>query len=133
MLIMPQPLERIVWMTSPPLVPDFAPIGDDIIDLAHLGRMTLGDPAIEREVLAMFAAQAWDLTERLAAVPADASTLVHTLKGSARAIGAFRVADAAADLEGVLRDQRPTPAPLAALRQAVTEARGAITTILNRC
>ena len=39
-------------MPSPPLAPDDGPI-----DVDHLGRMTLGDAGLEREVLAMFAAQ----------------------------------------------------------------------------
>ncbi len=51
--------------------------------------MTLGDAGLEREVLAMFSAQAVSLVGMLAALPADAGALAHTLKGSARAIGAF--------------------------------------------
>lgn len=124
---MPHPLERIVWMPSPPLVPDDTPI-----DLAHLGRMTLGDVEVEREVLAMFAAQASDLADRLAAMPADADRLAHTLKGSARAIGAFRVADAAAEVEDAIRGERPTAEPIRLLRATVSEARGVIDAILKR-
>ncbi|MGO4716434.1 Hpt domain-containing protein [Bradyrhizobium sp. 2TAF24] len=119
--------ERIIWMPSPPLVPDDAPI-----DMAHLRRMTMGDADVEREVLAMFAAQAVELTERLAKAPAEAERLAHTLKGSARAIGAFRVAEAAADLEMAIRADRPTAAPVQALRGAVAEARGAIDLLLKR-
>src|SRR5258708_30294334 len=91
--------QRVNWMPSPPLVPDDGPI-----DFAHLKRMTLGDAGLEQEVLAMFAAQSASLVGRLATMPADAPTLAHTLKGSARAIGAFAVADAAAGLEAVLSD-----------------------------
>ena len=40
-------LDRIEWMPSPPLAPDDGPI-----DIVHLRRMTLGDAALEREVLA---------------------------------------------------------------------------------
>ena len=87
---MPLHLERIDWMPSPPLAPDDGPI-----DIEHLKRMTLGDASLEREVLAMFSAQAVGLIGALATLPADAGALAHTLKGSARAIGAFRVADAA--------------------------------------
>jgi len=61
--------------------------------------MTLGDASLEREVLAMFSAQAVGLVGALATLPSDAGVLTHTLKGSARAIGAFGVADAAACLE----------------------------------
>jgi len=119
--------ERITWMPSPPLVPDDAPI-----DMAHLRRMTMGDSAVEREVLAMFAAQATDLTERLAKDQAEAERLAHTLKGSARAIGAFRVAEAAADVEAAIRFDRPIAEPVRALRGAVAEARGAIDLLLKR-
>src|ERR1700742_4641730 len=99
---MPLNLERIEWMPSPPLAPDDGPI-----DSAHLDRMTLGDAGLEREVLAMFSGQAVGLVDRLATLPSDAESseakssetrealaLAHTLKGSALAIGAFRVADA---------------------------------------
>ena len=86
-------------MPSPPLVPDDGPI-----DIAHLKRMTLGDAGLEREVLAMFAGQAVRLIEALAALPADAAEIAHTLNGSARAIGAFQVAEAAEAFEAALRD-----------------------------
>ena len=67
--------------------------------------MTLGDAGLEREVLAMFSAQAVGLIGALAAVAAGrAGALAHTLKGSARAIGAFRVADAADRLEAAIRN-----------------------------
>src|SRR6266851_5124591 len=90
-------LERIDWMPSPPLAPDDGPI-----DFEHLKRMTLGDAGLEQEVLAMFSAQSATLVDKLSALPMDARALAHTLKGSARAIGAFAVADAAARLESVL-------------------------------
>ena len=88
-------------MPSPPLVPDDGPI-----DLEHLKRMTLGDESLEREVLAMFSAQTARLIGTLAALPAEAGELAHTLKGSARAIGAFAVADAADALESALAQRR---------------------------
>jgi HPt (histidine-containing phosphotransfer) domain-containing protein len=120
-------LERIQWMPSPPLAPDDGPI-----DLAHLGRMTLGDPVLEREVLAMFAAQSVKLIGALSALPEDAPKLAHTLKGSARAIGAFAVAEAAAELEHALaRGSDPTP-PLSALGQTVAHARRQIEDMLRR-
>ena len=64
--------------------------------------------------------------------PDDAAALAHTLKGSARAIGAFRVAEAALYFEGVLRDERDLSGALNALRDAVDEARAAIDGILRR-
>jgi HPt (histidine-containing phosphotransfer) domain-containing protein len=124
---MPLHRQRINWMPSPPLVPDDGPI-----DIAHLKRMTLGDAGLEREVLAMFAGQAVRLIEALAALPADAAELAHTLNGSARAIGAFKVAAAAEALEASLRDGGEASQALAALQQAIAEARQAIDAALRR-
>jgi HPt (histidine-containing phosphotransfer) domain-containing protein len=120
-------LDRIDWMPSPPLVPDDGPI-----DTAHLQRMTLGDASLEREVLAMFAAQAAGLLQALADWPADAAALAHTLKGSARAIGAFAVADAASALEVLVRSGGDRTSAMAELDDAVRQARTAIDDILQR-
>src|SRR3954468_7699709 len=124
---MPLHHERIEWMPSPPLAP-----GDGPIDFDHLRRMTLGDTALEQEVLAMFSAQCAKLVSTLAAMPADASTLAHTLKGSARAIGAFAVGDAAARLEASIARGFDTSAALAELGETVAEARAAIEAVLRR-
>ncbi|MFZ2155690.1 MAG: Hpt domain-containing protein [Bradyrhizobium sp.] len=124
---MPLHLERIDWMPSPPLAPDDGPL-----DLEHLRRMTLGDAGLEHEVLAMFSAQTSSLIGALAAMPADAGALVHTLKGSARAIGAFTVADAAARLEAAIHNGSDPAEALAGLAAAATEARSAIDAILHR-
>src|SRR3981081_1039322 len=94
---MPLHLERINWMPSPPLAPDDGPI-----DIEHLGRLTLGAASLEHEVLAMFAAQSVTMIGALATLPPDAGALAHTLKGSARAIGAFGVADAPETLEAAI-------------------------------
>ncbi len=124
---MPLHFERIEWMPSPPLAPDDGPI-----DNAHLSRMTLGDAGLEREVLAMFSAQAAGLIGRLAGSPADAPALAHTLKGSARAIGAFRVADAAEALEAALRTGDDSAGALAELKDTIAEARLAVDALLRR-
>ena len=123
---MPLYQQRITWMPSPPLVPDDGPI-----DIAHLKRMTLGDAGLEREVLAMFAGQAVRLIEALAGWPADATEIAHTLNGSARAIGAFKVAEAAEAFEAALREGEPAEA-MAALQQAVVQAGSAIDAMLRR-
>jgi HPt (histidine-containing phosphotransfer) domain-containing protein len=124
---MPLHLERIEWMPSPPLVPDDGPI-----DFEHLKRMTLDDAGLEHEVLAMFAAQSAKLIGMLANLQKDAPTLAHTLKGSARAIGAFGVADAAARLEAVLAGNDDPSNQLAELGEAVVLARAAIEAVLRR-
>ena len=80
---------------APSLAPDDRPI-----DLVHLARMTLGDRSLEREVLRLFDRQSTLLIARMrSAAPAGLATLAHTLKGSARGIGAWRVARAAEALE----------------------------------
>ena len=124
---MPLHLERIEWMPSPPLAPDDGPL-----DFEHLERMTLGDAGLEHEVLAMFAAQSAKLIGTLANLPADAGALAHTLKGSARAIGAFGVADAAARLEAVLAGNDDPSGQLAELGEAVALALTAIEAVLRR-
>ena len=101
------------------------------IDLAHLRRMTLGDSGLEREVLTMFLKQTDRLLGELAALAPDAVALAHTLKGSARAIGAFDVADQAAALEDAIRNGGEAARPLAALDAAVNEARTAIEAFLD--
>jgi HPt (histidine-containing phosphotransfer) domain-containing protein len=124
---MPLHVERIDWMPSPPLAPDDGPI-----DTEHLQRMTLGDASLEREVLAMFSAQAAGLIGTLGALPADAGALAHTLKGSAHAIGAFRVADAAGRLETLIRNGGDPGEALAELLDSVAQARAAVDAILRR-
>jgi HPt (histidine-containing phosphotransfer) domain-containing protein len=102
-----------------------------LLDLTHLARQTFGDRALEREVLALFEQQCVrllplivageDLTER-----ADAA---HTLKGAARAVGAWRIASLAGTLEEALDDGRAaeTLARLdGKLEKAIAETRAAL-------
>lgn len=124
---MPLHVERIEWMPSPPLAPDDGPI-----DTGHLARMTLGDPELQREVLGMFVDQAARLTAILATAPSNASMLAHTLKGSARGIGAFRVAETAAAVEAAVRGGEDAARDIANLREAVAEACAAINSIMRR-
>jgi HPt (histidine-containing phosphotransfer) domain-containing protein len=123
---MPLHVERIAWMPSPPLAPDDGPI-----DIEHLQRMTLGDAGLEREVLAMFSSQTIRLMHDIAA-SSDRRVLVHTLKGSARAIGAFRVAAAAEFLEAVLQQGGDPSEALDELGDTIASARTAIDEILRR-
>ena len=120
-------LERLNWMPSPPLVPE-----DSAIDIQHLGRMTLGEAALEAEVLALFSAQSGEIVTRLKTSPPDAAALAHTLKGSARAIGAFRVAEAALGVEAAMKINGDLGEAIALLQQAVTEAQEAIGRMLKR-
>ena len=120
-------LDRIDWMPSPPLVPDDGPI-----DLAHLRRMTLGDAELEREVLTMFSAQALRLVKALGDKHADTSALAHKLKGSAQAIGAFAVAEAATSLEMLVRSGGDTADAKSDLHSAVDDANTAIEAFLSQ-
>jgi HPt (histidine-containing phosphotransfer) domain-containing protein len=103
------------------------------IDLVHLARMTLGERSLEREVLQLFDRQALILMERMQAAPVDAvPTLAHTLKGSARAIGAAHVARAAEAIEAMdAADQADFRRALGVLRAATDEARGFIAELLR--
>jgi HPt (histidine-containing phosphotransfer) domain-containing protein len=77
-----------------------AALKGNVLDRAHLQRMTLGDRSLEREVLQLFDRQAELLIGRMrGSAPAAVATLAHTLKGSATGIGAGRVARAAKDIE----------------------------------
>ncbi|HVV60391.1 MAG TPA: Hpt domain-containing protein [Pseudolabrys sp.] len=111
-------------------VPDGA-VGQPI-DRAHLTRMTLGDRSLEREVLQLFERQAEMLLERMNEVEAaSVPALAHTLKGSARGIGAWNVARAAEALE--LADGAPAEFEAAKreLASTVATARAIITELLR--
>lgn len=93
-----------------------------VIDDDHLGRMTLGDRRLERDVLEIFVRQTVIMLERIAgAEPALAAAAAHTLTGSARGIGAWRVARAAEHVERVASGQSGA----AALDEAVEELKSA--------
>lgn len=70
------------------------------VDLVHLARQTLGDRALEQEVLALFVQQATTARDQIAtASETERLRLAHGLIGSARGIGAFAIADCAAEIE----------------------------------
>ena len=102
-----------------------SPTSDDssVLDLNHLSRQTAGDRALEGELLALFEAQCARLRPLLAVgrLPGERADAAHTLKGSARAIGAWRLAAAADRLEAALRSGGPEPADLTAGFDATLE------------
>jgi hypothetical protein len=106
------------------------PHGDgqgEAIDRAHLRQMTFSDAVLEREVLGLFDKQAASMLELIPVAKAEAlPALAHAVKGSARGIGAWRVAEAAATLEAAPQGNR------AALTGALVEVRAAISRILPR-
>ena len=84
---------------------NFAPLsahaGVAPIDHAHLSRYTMGNRALELEVLQLFAGQAPSTMKCLrdAACAKSWHMAAHTLKGSARGVGAKTVADIAEEAE----------------------------------
>jgi HPt (histidine-containing phosphotransfer) domain-containing protein len=77
---------------------------DAVIDLEHLARYTGGDVALNAEILRLFETQTSELVASLRTI-LDArdekswKEVTHTIKGAARGVGAFAMADAAAQCE----------------------------------
>jgi len=110
---------------------------DCAIDLVHLARQTLGDRALEIELLRLFERQCEQIVRRLEGpVGGDRRVrqdLAHTLKGSAQAVGAGAVAAAAAryeDLLGAAQSDEAATQALGVLRAAAQEARRAVASLL---
>ena len=102
------------------------------IDLVHLSRMTLGDRGLEREVLALFDRQATVLVSRMrSAPPGSVTTVAHTLKGSARGVGAWRVAAAAEAVELAGSGDGDLSAAITRLAAVAEEARAVIAELLR--
>ncbi len=105
---------------------------DQAIDVPHLRRMTLGERSLEAEVLRLFDRQAVILLARMKdASPAETGAFAHTLKGSARGIGAWRVAAAAEAVETAARGAENLAETLDQLASAIAEARRAIGALLG--
>jgi HPt (histidine-containing phosphotransfer) domain-containing protein len=117
--------------TADAAAPTGAPLAASVetIDLEHLARMTFGERRLEAEVLTLFDRQAAVLLARMRdSAPAAVAAFAHTLKGSARGIGAWRVAEAAAAVEAdaIRSDAGEVAGALARLAAAVDEAKTAI-------
>jgi HPt (histidine-containing phosphotransfer) domain-containing protein len=96
------------------------------IDLVHLRRFTMGDRQLEREVLGLFAcdlpANFQTLTQATSAQ--DWRLAAHTIKGTARTVGAWRLARAAYAAERcawTAQDAERRNAACAAVGSAVEE------------
>jgi len=104
------------------------------IDEDHLRRMTLGDPRLEREVLEIFTRQATLMLRRMTdADPVFVAAAAHTLVGSARGIGAWRVAHAAERLHRAAgaAGRKDLDEAIGELRAAAVEAGAAIAARLS--
>lgn len=76
---------------------------DTPIDWAHLSRYTMNDKALEQEVLGLFAMEAPRYLAQLQSAGSHKAWIeaAHTLKGSARAVGAWAIAECAQAAEAV--------------------------------
>ena len=107
------------------------------LDVDHLERQSLGDRELAEELLRLFDCQAGQTLAKLL-VKDEAlrtlSDLAHTLKGSARAVGAMAVAEAAENFETALAQGisgAPLQPYLAVIGASVAGARSAIATMLG--
>lgn len=68
-----------------------------LLDLVHLSCHTFGDPDLERDVLRLFLDQAENTARALRASgnAAERGRLYHLVRGSARGVGAFELAEIA--------------------------------------
>lgn len=75
------------------------------LDLVHLSNQTQGDANLEREILGMFLNQSQVYLNMMDC--SDVETRIraaHSMKGAARGIGAFELADLAEEVEHVRHD-----------------------------
>ncbi|AHB48825.1 histidine kinase [Hyphomicrobium nitrativorans NL23] len=97
------------------------------IDRVHLSRYTLGSPDLEREILGLFVAQLPLSIEQLRFAVTDREWQVaaHTIKGSARAVGAGQVGELALEAEQLpaVEDASERARILAALEEAAETVR----------
>ena len=114
--------------------PAYNALGDlrsGAIDREYLSRFTLGNAALEQEVLELFSAQLPLYVQQLAdAITASSwREAAHTIKGSAAAVGAKRLANLARLAEQLDIDRSTVAGPeqrqkaLAAVAEAADEAR----------
>ena len=85
-------------------------VKEAIIDFDHLRVFTEGDQALERDVLGIFVQQA-DIWLRDLEDSGDKKSwtdAAHTLKGSARGVGAWRIAEICEHAEELVDSSTPT-------------------------
>jgi hypothetical protein len=90
-----------------------------IVDFGYLEGFTAGDRRVIDEVLTLFRQQAQLWAVSLGAADPNWRDVVHTIKGSARGVGANALGDVCAQAE--VDGEAGLPAVLTALGAAVTE------------
>ena len=104
------------------------------VDLVHLARQTLGNRDIEAEVLRLFVRQSPHMMARILGAIDDQvrRDAAHGLCGSARAIGAWGVAETADALaHGSPTDPGDVTVKMSALDRAVADVNRFILTLLG--
>ena len=109
------------------------------VDIEHLSRYTGGDESLNAEVLHLFDVQTSELVDRLNNIldARDAKSwkeITHTLKGAARGVGAFSLADAAAAAEPIdpIRDRGNASIAIQTLKSSAVAVQDFIKNYLNR-
>lgn len=99
------------------------------VDLVHLSRQSLGDRSLENEILRLFRSQSQLYLDRLegAKTAQERKFAAHTVVGSARGLGAWKVAKEAELVEKACS----RPCDVSALRAAVDEANAYIEALLS--
>jgi hypothetical protein len=113
---------------SPSLVPDQS------IDFERLALIGQGDDKVIRQLLEAFDLQVEVLTARMASeAPNRAAARAHTLALSARTIGAWKVANCAADFERIALGPQPIILGPATSRLvvAIADTHGTISSFLS--
>lgn len=114
--------------SAPSLIPDHP------IDFYQLGSIGQGDGKTMRKLLEVFDLQTEVLTARMTSeAPKDAAARAHTLAVTARSVGAWKVADCAAEFERIAVGAPPIvlgPA-MYRLSVAITDVHGAIESFLS--
>ena len=107
---------------------DMRPSSGRPIDLVHLAHQTLGDRELEREILGLMARQLEQCSIRFdLATDGERSALAHAVKGAARNIGAFALANSAQGVEDRPSDQ----AARASMMKEMSRADGFIRSLLG--
>lgn len=91
------------------------------IDLVHLSKYTLGNRTLENELLGLFRTQAGVYLARLADASDDTEwkNAAHSLKGSARGLGAWALAELAEEAEKLLAAAEARPAIMVRIADAI--------------
>lgn len=93
------------------------------VDLAHLGRFTMGNRPLELEVLAIFVTQMSEYLDKLK-VAGDAKAwreAAHTIKGSAWAIGAWKLGEQASSAERLGAEPAAREAAILGISRAASD------------